>query len=80
MGGALVHQLIGVQDCSHCSERLEPFMCLSLEVNGKRSLLESLAAFVQGEVLSGDNSFLCTTCGKKVRRVCFARRHCRARR
>ena len=37
-GGQLVHQLIG-QGCPHTSERTEPFMCLSLEVNGKVSIL-----------------------------------------
>ena len=66
MGGALVHQLIGGAACGHRKDRAEPFMCISLEVNGKPTIIDSLSAFVAGELLAGDNAFYCDTCGKTV--------------
>ena len=41
-------------------------MCVSLEVTGKATILESLDAFVAGEMLAGDNAFFCESCGKAV--------------
>lgn len=46
-GGTLVHQLIGVKNCSHRSNRDEAFTCASVALNNKTSLEECLAAFVQ---------------------------------
>jgi hypothetical protein len=42
-------------------------MCVGLEVTDKATILESLDAFVAGELLAGDNAFFCDTCGKAVR-------------
>ncbi len=67
MGGSLVHQLIGTGQCPHRKDRVEAFMCVSLEVTGKSNVLESLHALVESEVLSGDNAYLCDVCGKTVR-------------
>lgn len=64
-GGTLVHELVG-KGCPHKSSRPEPFMCIGLDVNGKNSVLEGLAAFVSGEMLSGDNAYHCGVCDAKV--------------
>lgn len=51
-GGHLVQQ-IKSKDCPHISERLEPFSAIQCEIQGKKSLLESLDAYVEGEVMEG---------------------------
>jgi ubiquitin C-terminal hydrolase len=56
------------------SEREETFYTISLEVKHKRTILESLDAFVEGEVLEGDNKYFCEEANKKVdavKRVCI---------
>ena len=60
-GGELVHQLIGKQ-CCHTKTRCEPFMCVGLEVKGKANVHQSLSAFVESELLSGDNAYHCDEC------------------
>ncbi|CAM9463640.1 unnamed protein product, partial [Phaeothamnion confervicola] len=77
-GGQLCNQLIGQEGaaCSHVSERLEDFFVLSLEVKDKRSILESLRLYVEGELLDGDNRFACSRCDAKratLKRACIAR-------
>ena len=39
---------------------------VSLDVRGKRTLEESLDFYVQGELMEGDNQYLCEELGKKV--------------
>ena len=39
---------------------------LSLDVRGKSTLEESLDLYVQGELMEGDNQYLCEEAGKKV--------------
>jgi hypothetical protein len=46
-GGTLVHQLIGVKNCSHKSNRDEAFTCASVALNNKSTLEECLEAFIQ---------------------------------
>jgi ubiquitin C-terminal hydrolase len=60
-----VNQIIS-RECEHTSEREESFFTFSVEVKNKRSLLESLELFVQGDMLEGDNKYHCSTCNKKV--------------
>ena len=82
-GGKIVHQIIckepvtvgnrtfTVQD-PYKSEREESFFALQLEVKHKRNILESLQLYVDGEVLEGDNKYMCE--GSKVdavKRVCI---------
>eukprot|EP00742_Colponemidia_sp_Colp-10_P004877 GILJ01005210.1.p1 GENE.GILJ01005210.1~~GILJ01005210.1.p1 ORF type:complete len:2590 (-),score=405.82 GILJ01005210.1:174-7943(-) len=72
-GGVLSNELI-CKGCPHYSEREEPFLAVSLQVKNKKSILESLESFVEGEMLEGDNAYMCETCQKKVntlRRVCI---------
>lgn len=72
-GGLLAGQILS-QECGHTAERDEAFYSVSLEVKGRRGLLEALDAYVQGDLLDGDNKWACSTCQAKVRalkRVCL---------
>ncbi|PRP88236.1 ubiquitin domain-containing protein [Planoprotostelium fungivorum] len=72
-GGTVCNQIIS-KECSHVSERDESYFTLSLDVKGKRSIYESLASYVQGELLEGDNKYHCSQCDKKVdaiKRTCI---------
>jgi ubiquitin C-terminal hydrolase len=51
------------------SEREEEFYQISVDVNGKRSLEESLTSYVQGELMEGDNAYFCETIGRAVTAV-----------
>lgn len=73
IGGKLISQKLP-KGCDHRYEREEPFIRLELQIRGKESIEESLAAFVEGEVMDGDNKVECESCGTKkaaVRRTCF---------
>ena len=52
--------------CKFVSEREEEFVSLSVDVKDQASLTHSLAAFVKGDLLEGDNAYHCSRCGKKV--------------
>ena len=82
-GGKIVHQIIckepvtvgnrtfTVQD-PYKSGREECFFALQLEDKHKRNILEALQLYVEGEVLGGDNNYMCE--GSKVdavKRVCM---------
>ncbi|ETN39556.1 uncharacterized protein HMPREF1541_05782 [Cyphellophora europaea CBS 101466] len=64
-GGETIQQ-IKSKECEHISERPETFSVLPVEIKGKASLQESLKAYVEGEVLQGDNKYSCTSCAKHV--------------
>lgn len=64
-GGQLVQQ-IRSKDCGHVSEREEAFSAIQCEIKNKATLEDSLLAYVQGEVLEGDNKYKCATCDQKV--------------
>lgn len=51
-GGQLVQQ-IKSKECSHISERLEPFSAIQCEIKGRSGLEESLKAYVEGEIMQG---------------------------
>ena len=60
--------------CPHFYERQEPFISLSLTVKNKKSILEGLQTFISGDMLEGDNAYLCEKCDKKVdtlKRTCI---------
>lgn len=75
--GKLATQVQG--SCGHVSSRIEPFSDLSITVQNRSSLAESLAEFVQGEPMQGANKYKCLSCdaengGKLVdamRRTCL---------
>ncbi|KAI9036388.1 putative ubiquitin C-terminal hydrolase [Aspergillus affinis] len=72
-GGQLVQQ-IKSKECPHISERLEPFSAIQCDIKGKASLEESLQAYVEGEIMQGDNKYSCTSCGRHVdavKRACL---------
>lgn len=72
-GGQLVQQ-IKSKECPHVSERLEPFSAIQCDIKGKASLEESLQAYVEGEIMQGDNKYSCTSCGRHVdavKRACL---------
>lgn len=49
-------------ECGHVSSRTEAFTELSVTVNNKANLLDSLNEFVQGEPLEGANKYMCMSC------------------
>ncbi|MCO5557031.1 hypothetical protein L7F22_010586 [Adiantum nelumboides] len=65
-GGSLRSQVKCTQ-CSHCSNKYDPFLDLSLEVARADSLHKALAHFTAIEVLDGDNKYHCSKCKTKVR-------------
>lgn len=67
-GGQLVQQ-VKSKECPHISERLEPFSAIQCDIKGKSTLEESLQAYVDGEVMAGDNKYKCSTCDKHVNAV-----------
>lgn len=72
-GGQLVQQ-VKSKECPHISERLEPFSAIQCDIKGKKTLEESLQAYVDGEVMEGDNKYKCSTCDKHVdavKRACL---------
>ncbi|OAP58303.1 hypothetical protein AYL99_07393 [Fonsecaea erecta] len=72
-GGQLVQQ-VKSKECDHISERLEPFSAVQVEIKGKARLEDSLRAYVEGEVLQGENKYSCTSCGRHVdavKRACL---------
>ncbi|KAL2134738.1 hypothetical protein VTI74DRAFT_10980 [Chaetomium olivicolor] len=64
-GGQLVQQ-VRSQECDHVSERFEPFSAIQCDIKGKSSLQESLLAYVDGEIMEGDNKYKCSTCDRHV--------------
>ncbi|KAJ5668957.1 hypothetical protein N7462_010027 [Penicillium macrosclerotiorum] len=72
-GGQLVQQ-IKSKECDHISERLEPFSAIQCDIKGKACLEESLQAYVEGEIMQGDNKYSCTGCDRHVdavKRACL---------
>merc|ERR1711971_549899 len=74
-GGTLTNQMIS-SECAHKSEREEAFHTVSLTVKNKSSLKESLELYVKGDILDGDNKWLCSECDAKraaLKRSCFGK-------
>ncbi|PVH98418.1 hypothetical protein DM02DRAFT_657374 [Periconia macrospinosa] len=73
-GGQTVNQ-IKSKECEHVSERLESFFVVQCDVQGKSNLHESLQAFVEGDVMEGENKYKCESCGGRlvdaVKRTCL---------
>jgi ubiquitin carboxyl-terminal hydrolase 34 len=72
-GGQLVQQ-VKSKECPHISERMEEFSAIQCDIKGKSSLQESLQAYVDGEVMEGDNKYKCSTCDRHVdavKRACL---------
>ncbi|KAH7631693.1 hypothetical protein B0T09DRAFT_107862 [Sordaria sp. MPI-SDFR-AT-0083] len=72
-GGQLVQQ-VASKECSHVSERLEPFSAIQCDIKGKTTLQESLQAYVDGEIMEGENKYKCSECNchvDAVKRACL---------
>ncbi|KAF1917381.1 hypothetical protein BDU57DRAFT_537068 [Ampelomyces quisqualis] len=73
-GGHTLNQ-IKSKECEHVSERVEPFFAVQCDIAGKANLQESLQAYVQGDVMEGDNKYKCESCDGKfvdaVKRTCL---------
>jgi ubiquitin carboxyl-terminal hydrolase 34 len=73
-GGQTLNQ-IKSKECEHVSERVEPFFAVQCDIAGKANLQESLQAYVQGDVMEGDNKYKCESCDGKfvdaVKRTCL---------
>ena len=72
-GGQLVQQ-VRSNECEHISEVLEPFSAIQCDIKGKTCLQESLQAYVDGEIMEGDNKYKCSTCDRHVdavKRACL---------
>ncbi|KAK4163484.1 ubiquitin carboxyl-terminal hydrolase 34 [Cladorrhinum sp. PSN259] len=72
-GGQLVQQ-VRSKECDHVSERLEPFSAIQCDIKGKTTLQESLQAYVEGEIMEGENKYKCSTCDSHVdavKRTCL---------
>eukprot|EP00057_Strongylocentrotus_purpuratus_P016370 XP_011670844.1 PREDICTED: ubiquitin carboxyl-terminal hydrolase 24-like [Strongylocentrotus purpuratus] len=61
--GLYLNQMI-CQDCPHRKEREEEFFALNLTVKSN-NLNDSLEQFVRGEMLEGENAYLCEECNEK---------------
>ncbi|KAF5521773.1 Ubiquitin carboxyl-terminal hydrolase 34 [Colletotrichum aenigma] len=72
-GGQLVQQ-VASKECDHISERLEPFSAIQCDIKGKLNLQDSLQAYVDGEIMQGDNKYKCSSCDRHVdavKRACL---------
>ncbi|KAL0931794.1 ubiquitin carboxyl-terminal hydrolase [Colletotrichum truncatum] len=72
-GGQLVQQ-VASKECEHISERLEPFSAIQCDIKGKLTLQDSLQAYVDGEIMEGDNKYKCSSCDRHVdavKRACL---------
>eukprot|EP00731_Ephydatia_muelleri_P019119 Em0011g1159a len=71
-GGFFLDQKI-CKGCEHTYDREESFLSLSLPVKSK-TLEEALKEFVKGDMLEGENAYLCEKCQEKrdtVKRTCI---------
>lgn len=60
--------------CQHFSEREQQFLTIPLSVKNKKNIYASLQTMVKGEMLEGDNAYMCEKCNKKVpavMRICL---------
>lgn len=51
-GGQLVQQ-VKSKECPHVSEREEPFSAIQCEIKGRHNLVESMQAYIEGEIMEG---------------------------
>lgn len=72
-GGQLIQQIKSTE-CEHISSRLEPFSAIQCDIKGKSTLQESLQAYVEGEIMDGENKYKCEICNRHVdavKRACL---------
>jgi hypothetical protein len=64
--GKSVTTLTGREPCSHSRTQHQTFLCLSLDIQGKSSILHSFTALTQSETMHGTNMIDCTACGQRM--------------
>ena len=64
-GGKLISQIIS-QECPHQSESPQDFLTMSLKVQSKRDIYESLDFSIQADILDGNNKWKCEQCDRHV--------------
>ena len=69
-GGRISH-IITCQECGNSSERAEDSLAISLDVNGKKNILESLNLYVQSEHIQGYRCERCHSRQDSVKRCCI---------
>lgn len=72
-GGVLENQMICLGGCGSVRTRKEDFYNITIEVKGKRSLEESLDAYVEKELLNGVHCEKCARNCDTEKRVVFDR-------
>eukprot|EP01084_Bolivina_argentea_P023875 44591_1 len=68
--------MISQEECGHRAERIETFHTVSLTVANKTNLMSSMDLFIKGDILDGDNKWICGQCGPNtkvaaLKRACF---------
>ncbi|PUZ78033.1 hypothetical protein GQ55_1G421000 [Panicum hallii var. hallii] len=65
-GGCLISQ-VRCTRCSHCSNKFDPFLDLSLEIGNAATLMKALYNFTEEELLDGgEKHYSCQQCKQKV--------------
>ncbi|KAL5107250.1 putative ubiquitin carboxyl-terminal hydrolase FAF-Y [Taenia crassiceps] len=75
IGGTFEDQKICI-DCPHRYQREESFLVISVDIQNRSTLCESLEEYVKSELLEGDDAYHCDHCDKKVaarKRTCIKR-------
>ncbi|XP_064082430.1 probable ubiquitin carboxyl-terminal hydrolase FAF-X isoform X2 [Macrobrachium nipponense] len=73
LGGSYSDQKI-CTTCPHRYSREETFTVISIDIRNYSNLYDSLEQYVKGDLLEGDNAYLCEKCDKKVdtvKRICL---------
>ena len=73
LGGSFSDQKI-CKTCPHRYSREEAFTVISIDIRNYSNLHDSLEQYVKGDLLEGDNAYLCEKCDKKVdtvKRICL---------
>ncbi|XP_071839115.1 ubiquitin carboxyl-terminal hydrolase 9X-like isoform X3 [Apostichopus japonicus] len=72
LGGSYADQKI-CKGCPHRYSRETMFTSMNVDIRNNTNLFDSLEQFVKGDLLEGDNAYLCEKCNKKVdtvKRMC----------
>ncbi|MCO5603348.1 hypothetical protein L7F22_057498 [Adiantum nelumboides] len=58
--------MVKCKSCSHCSDSVEPFLGLNLEIENCNSVQEALSEFLAVEDLQEEDKFSCSNCKQAV--------------
>lgn len=61
-------QYINTSSVTRRYSREETFTVISIDIRNYSNLYDSLEQYVKGDLLEGDNAYLCEKCDKKVRK------------